>query len=53
MAAIVYVKTGKLEFFATDGLMNDFIFDKGFAQKGNELFFETEDGKVELVGKIV
>ena len=43
---------GKKAEFDTRTDMADFIFDKGYTQKGKALYYEVEDGKLKLVGVI-
>jgi hypothetical protein len=45
--------TGKVVSFKTEQERKDFIFDKGFKQIENALYFEVEDGKIRKIGMVI
>lgn len=44
---------GKTLSFKTEQERKDFIFEKGFKQIENALYFEVEDGKIRKVGMVI
>ena len=52
MSYDINFKNGKTMIFDKEQDRADYIFDKGYTQRGKALYYEVEDGKMKLVGII-